>query len=72
MKTILALAAALPLLAHAATFGQLECTIRDVKVTDTLGMLTTSTEGFLRNQQWRMAVNMIEARDRYMTTWTRL
>lgn len=40
MKTILTLAA-LPLLAHALTLcGQLECTIKNVKVTDTVSMPT--------------------------------
>lgn len=45
MKTILARLAALPLLAHAVTFGQLECTIKDVKVTNTVGMFTDG-DGF--------------------------
>ena len=40
MKMILALAAALPLQASAVTFDQLECTIKDVKHTNTVGTFT--------------------------------
>lgn len=40
MKTILALAAALPLLAQGAEFSQLECIIKDVKHTNAVGMFT--------------------------------